>query len=114
MSPVAGVRSLVADAMPHHAATRADTHPFAVFPFDATGGDDLKQAASQLVASALVLPAMSSLQQSPLRPSSGPFAANSVEKRFAPLLYERLADEIAQASNFNLVRAIVNRFEARA
>jgi len=54
------------------------------------------------------MPAISSLHESPLRPTSGPFAATSVEKRFGPLLDQQFADRVAKAGNFKLVDAIVD------
>jgi hypothetical protein len=72
---------------------------------------DLRDAAAQLVADALVVPGLSSLHESPLRPATGPFATSSVEKRFAPLLQAELADRITKAAKFNLIDTIVDRFE---
>lgn len=72
--------------------------------------DELKTAAAQLVSSAFVLPILASLHDSPLRPAQGPFAAGAAEKRFSPLLQQRLADNVVQAANFKLVDIIVNQF----
>lgn len=74
---------------------------------------ELRQAATKLVSSALVAPALASMHESPLRPSSGPFAQSSVEKRFGPLLQIEFADRIAAAGSYSLVDSIVKRFEAR-
>ena len=73
--------------------------------------DELKEAASKLVSSALVLPVLQSLHESPWRPQSGAFAAGPSEKRFAPLLDQQFADRITQASNFGLIDSIVRRYE---
>lgn len=70
----------------------------------------LHDAATKLVSSALVLPVLASMHDSPLRPHAGPFAAAAAERRFAPLLNQCLADGVVKASNFGLVHAIVDRF----
>lgn len=72
----------------------------------------LRDAAAALVASALLTPAMSALEHSPFR-GDGPFAAGPAERRFAPLLYQRLADEVSKAANFPLVDQIVDRLVPR-
>ena len=72
---------------------------------------EIRDAAAKLVADALVLPAVSMLHDSPMRPKTGPFAASTLEKRFAPLLHAQLADRITTASNFELVHSIAERFE---
>ena len=69
----------------------------------------LREAATELVASALLVPVLQTLQNSPLQ-APGPFATNVVERRFGPVLHQHLADRIAQASNFPLVDKIVERF----
>jgi Rod binding domain-containing protein len=56
------------------------------------------------------VPALESLHESPLRPTSGPFSSTSVERRFGPLLDQQFADRVAKAGNFKLVDAIVNHF----
>jgi hypothetical protein len=72
--------------------------------------DELREAATKLVSTALVLPVLSSLHESPLRAQRGPFALNSAEKRFGPLLDEHLADRITRSANFTLIDTIVKRF----
>jgi len=52
---------------------------------------------------------LSQLRDSSLKSKTGPFAQSTVEKRFGPLLDERLADQITQAAKFPLIDAIVNR-----
>ena len=65
------------------------------------------EAATQLVSTAFILPILEDMQEGFFRAEM--FAANTVEKRFAPLLNQRIADSIAIASNFPLVEALVNR-----
>jgi len=65
------------------------------------------EAATQLVSTAFILPILENMQEGFFRAEM--FAANTVEKRFAPLLNQRIADSIAIASNFPLVEALVNR-----
>lgn len=72
---------------------------------------EIRDAAVKLVSDGLVLPAVSMLHDSPLRPKTGPFAPSTLEKRFAPLLHAQLADRITAASNFPLVESIADRFE---
>ena len=72
--------------------------------------DDLRDAATKLVSSALIVPALASLHESPLRPTSGPFAVSNVEKRFGPLLDQQFADRVTKAAKFKLVDAIVDRY----
>jgi Rod binding domain-containing protein len=74
----------------------------------AKGPDELRTAATQLVSTAFILPLLSSLHQSPFM-QEGPFAPGKAEKRFAPLLDEKLADGITRSSKFTLVDGIVRR-----
>ena len=76
--------------------------------------DQLRDAAVKLVSSSLVLPALASLHQSPLRPTSGPFAEGTIEKRFGPLLDAQLSDRVTKASKFGLVDSIVKRFASHS
>ena len=85
--------------------------PFAQLLQQATGRQTrremAREAATQLVSAALILPVLESLRDSPmLRP---PFAPGFAEKRFAPLLDQQIADRIAGAANFSLVDQIVDR-----
>ena len=85
--------------------------PFAQLLQQATGGQTrreiAREAATQLVAAALIMPVLESMRDSPmLRP---PFAPGLAEKRFAPLLDQQIADRIAGAANFSLVDQIVDR-----
>jgi hypothetical protein len=76
--------------------------------------DDLRQAAEQLVASALLMPIFQQMASSPLRPQDGPFAANTVEKRFGPLLHEHLADRMMHSRSFGLVDAVIGRLSLKS
>lgn len=75
---------------------------------------EIADAAAKLVASALVLPAMRSLQDSPMRMKEGPFAPGAAERRFAPLLHAEFADRVTHAANFGLVQSITERFTGRS
>ncbi len=66
-----------------------------------------REAATQLVASALLVPVLDALYERPL--AEPPFAPTAAEKRFAPLLSQHLADRIIGAANFPLVDAILDR-----
>ena len=70
----------------------------------------VRGAAEDFVSSALVLPVLSGLRESSLNVKGGPLARSSVEKRFGPLLDQRLADQITKAAKFSLVDTIVDRF----
>jgi hypothetical protein len=72
--------------------------------------EEKRVAASQLVSTALVQPAIASWQDSPFRPKEGVFAQSTVEKRFAPILQQQLADRITQASNFSLIDVVTAKF----
>lgn len=74
-----------------------------------SSADKARNAATSFVASALLMPILGTLHESPfeLKP---PFAPGVAEKRFAPMLDQHLSDRIAKASNFDLVDAIVKRF----
>jgi Rod binding domain-containing protein len=73
----------------------------------------LQEAASKLVSTAFVMPVLESLNQSPLRPTQGPFAAGGAEKRFTPLLHQEFADRITKSANFGLIDRIVDQFKSR-
>jgi hypothetical protein len=60
---------------------------------------------TKLVASALVLPALATLRESPFR--EGPFAPGDAERRFGPLLDQAVADRVVQAARFPLIDALV-------
>ncbi|MCH2153100.1 MAG: hypothetical protein MK089_07135 [Phycisphaerales bacterium] len=71
----------------------------------------IKQAAEQLVATALVQPILASMTRTPFR--EGPFAPGPVEKRFMPLLHRHLSDRIVSSSNFGLVKALTDQLTPR-
>lgn len=70
----------------------------------------VREAATKLVSSALVMPVLQSLRDSPF--NDGPFAPGATERRFGPLLDQHLADRVTGAGRFPLVDAIVDRFAA--
>lgn len=82
-----------------------------------SGGDfagamqQAREAAVELVSSAFIVPILERLHESPFQVE--PFAPNFAEKRFAPLLDEKIADRIVGSANFKLVDAIVERLGAR-
>jgi hypothetical protein len=71
------------------------------------GPEAVREAATQFVASAFIVPALDALHESPF--NDGPFAPGPGEKRFAPLLDQHLADRITHAARFPLVDVIVER-----
>lgn len=75
--------------------------------------DSVRKAATEFVSTAFIRPVLSQLRESPLRPSGGPFAENSAEKRFGPLLDERIADNVTKAARFPLIQTIVDRVTSR-
>ena len=66
-----------------------------------------REAATQLVASAFIVPILASLRESPFL--EAPFAQSLAEKQFGPLLDQQIADRITKAANFPLVDLIVDR-----
>ena len=80
---------------------------------DRSDRDALHDAASRMVSTAFVAPILESLNQSPLRPTQGPFALGAAEKRFLPLLHQELADRITTSANFGLIESIVNRYQPK-
>ena len=66
-----------------------------------------REAATQLVASALLVPVLEAMYERPR--AEPPFAPTAAEKRFAPLLSQHLADRIIGAANFPLVDVILDR-----
>ncbi len=66
-----------------------------------------RQAATELVASALLVPVLDAMYERPL--AEAPFAPTAAEKRFAPMLSQHLADRIIGAANFSLVNTILDR-----
>ncbi len=71
------------------------------------GRSAARQAATELVASALLVPVLDAMYERPL--AEPPFAPTAAEKRFAPMLSQHLADRIIGAANFPLVDTILDR-----
>lgn len=71
--------------------------------------DELRESAKQLVASALLMPVLEQMDASPLRPTKGPFAQTTVERRFGPLLHQHMADRMMKQGSFGLVDAVIKR-----
>ncbi len=71
------------------------------------GRSAARQAATELVASALLVPVLDAMYERPL--AEAPFAPTAAEKRFAPMLSQHLADRIIGAANFPLVDTILDR-----
>jgi len=103
--PLADTSASRAIALPTGEAFYRDLHAASM----ESSADKARKAATSFVASALLMPILGTLHESPfeLKP---PFAPGVAEKRFAPMLDQHLSDRIAQASNFGLVDAIVKRF----
>lgn len=103
---------MITAALPDRGAP-APAASFADALEDAARGDDteetVRDAATKLVASALVMPVLASLREGNL--SEGPFAPGMAERRFGPLLDQHIADRVVSGSNFSLVDAIVARFQ---
>ncbi|HWB20958.1 MAG TPA: hypothetical protein VG711_11705 [Phycisphaerales bacterium] len=78
---------------------------------NANQNDDrsLRDSASKLVSSAFLLPLLQEVRDSTM--AVGPFAPGIAEKRFGPMLDQRIADAVASSPNFPLVNAIVNRYK---
>ena len=86
----------------------ADGFASALAVAGATGDREaLRAAATELVASILIQPILSQLRESSIL--EGAFAPGLVEKQFAPLLDQHLANRIAGGANLPLVDVIVDR-----
>lgn len=103
--PLADTSASRAIALPTGEAVYRDLHAAST----ESSADKARKAATSFVASALLMPILGTLHESPfeLKP---PFAPGVAEKRFAPMLDQHLSDRIAKASKFGLVDAIVKRF----
>lgn len=66
---------------------------------------EARTAAEQMVATLFVQPMLDAGLE---RPTTGPMAPGSGEKAFGPLLNQRLADEVVEASSIGLVDAVVD------
>ena len=71
------------------------------------GRSAARQAATELVAQALLVPVLDAMYERPL--AEAPFAPTAAEKRFAPMLSQNMADRIMGAANFPLVDTILDR-----
>ena len=69
-----------------------------------------RQAATELVASALLVPVLDAMYERPL--AEPPFAPTAAEKRFAPMLSQHMADRIIGATNFSLVDTAAHTLHA--
>lgn len=69
---------------------------------------EAREAANQLVASTFIIPILGKLRDSSM--AEGPFAPGAAEKRFGPMLDQHMADRIIEASNFDIVDAIAERY----
>lgn len=76
--------------------------------------DQLRESARKLVASALLMPVLEQMENSPFRPKDGPFSQNVVEKRFGPLLHQQMADRMMEGRSFGLVEAVLARIAGTA
>jgi len=76
---------------------------------DAQGA--VREAAEQLVAHALILPLLKSMENDPFR--SEMFHGGQAEKAFGAQLHEILAERMSRKSDFPLVDAIEQRFTPR-
>ena len=88
----------------------AERGPFTLALQEATHATDravVREAATQLVSSAFIMPVLAAMRESPF--VEPPFAPTFAEKQFAPLLDQQVADEITGAANFSLVDVIVER-----
>lgn len=66
----------------------------------------LRTAAEQLVSTAFIQPTLTIMREGSM--GAGPFSPGIAERRFGPLLDQRLADQVTKGANFSLVDAIVN------
>ncbi len=67
----------------------------------------VRASAAQLVSSTFIMPVLNAMHESPFMQE--PFAPGFAEKRFMPLLNQKIADRITQAANFPLVDLITDR-----
>lgn len=75
---------------------------------DARRGDEARVAAQKLISSAMIMPILSSLRESPFL-QEGPLAPGIGEQRFMPMLDQLLADRIAESEQFTLDELIARR-----
>lgn len=72
---------------------------------------EVRRAMEQLVASALVEPALSTARSGSL--AAGPFAPGDTERRFGPLLDQAIAEHVVRGANFPLVDRLTEHFLGR-
>lgn len=75
-----------------------------------TENESVRQAMMKLVSTALILPALATLRDSPFR--EGAFAPGTAERRFGPLLDQAVADRVVAGANFPLIDVMVERASA--
>jgi len=114
MTPLAAISMPTLSPVDHHGAA-ATLQPFSSVlqstisaSDDAGRAEDAQVAAQQLLSSALILPILSSLRDSPFL-EDGPFAPGIAEERFMPMLDQEFADRIAKSSSFTLDELIMDR-----
>ena len=66
-----------------------------------------REAATQFVATAFIMPVLAMMHDSPF--ATEPFAPNSAQKRFMPMLDWQIADRVTNSANFPLVDRIVDQ-----
>src|SRR5262245_28078632 len=74
--------------------------------------DDVRAAAQDFVATALVQPVLKQLRES--NQAAEPFKPNAAERSFRTMLDNALAARITRSSNWPLVQRVVDQFQARA
>ena len=68
---------------------------------------ELRTAATALVASSFIVPILQSLREDPIL-EGGPFAPGAAERRFGPLLDEKIADRLTAGAALPLVDTVVD------
>ncbi len=68
---------------------------------------EAREAASQFVATAFIMPVLKMMHDTPF--ATEPFAPNSAQKRFMPMLDWQIADRVTSSANFPLVDRIVQQ-----
>ncbi len=66
--------------------------------------DEAGKAARQLVASTFIMPVLSTMREA--RFATGPFAPGDAERRFGPMLDQKLADRIMSGTDFRLIDSV--------
>lgn len=68
-----------------------------------------REAATQFVADAFVVPALAMMRDGPFAPEDGPFATTTTERRFGPMFDSLMADRIVQSTRWPLVDSVAKR-----